>query len=78
MAEVTDKPCPNCSENVILSLKDEAGYAKYWFGCRKCGWESQTFRGPKRPESEIDEIGYNKHVDRFRQEALEEAAEVEL
>lgn len=72
---MADDNCPECGERTHRQLKDEAGYAKYWFVCT-CGWESRTFRGPCRDESEIDEIGYEAHVSRFRAEAHEEAEEV--
>ncbi len=77
---MTEQPCPCCGSSTSLSLKDEAGYAKFWFCCHDvedCGWESRTFRGPSRPESEIDEIGYDRHCERFRAAAYEKAAEID-
>ena len=78
MALQMEKPCPNCSEDVFITLKNEAGYAKYWFDCPECGWESRTYRGPRRSESGIDDIGYDTHVERYREEAFEQAKDVEL
>lgn len=71
----SDNNCPECGEHVHTQLKNEAGYAKYWFICPGCDWDSRTFRGPARSESEIDDIGYDEHVARFRSEARQEANE---
>lgn len=81
MSDEEQKHCPDCGRDLEIQLKDEAGYAKFWFLCvgRKsgeCEWGSRTFHGPRRDESEIDDIGYDKHRERYREEALEAADEV--
>ena len=75
-----ENPCPDCGGPTHVHLKDEAGYAKYWFICNDhedCRWESRTFRGPRRSEDEIDEIGFERHTELFRRDARQEAAEVD-
>lgn len=73
--------CPECGEKNSLTTKLEAGYAKYWFVCSttdSCGWQSKTFRGPRRDESEIDDIGYERHTAKVREDARHEAAQMAI
>lgn len=68
--------CVECGSPTTVQTKTEASCAKFWFNCLECNWMSRTFIGPHRPESEIDEIGFERHQELCVDEALDKAEEI--